>query len=585
MDEWNITVSSPLKRFLLMNCLFVVPLICTTLPYGDSQLSMVRGMIAVLPMFFSGPAMIGISWDRGPDIRHLFVGIILSIIPFMTVTVLHVLFGHVPQPRLFLLAAQVTANCLFIIIHASRMGRRFLHMMAEAGGNETECAFTSSGLPARSPVYLIILLLILVVFVVMWGVGHIPLQFDNETFHIASAYGLMTQLRPVMWPSVPDNTFQRVNFSRPPLTHFFTAWSITVSGGLPETRVYVSSLSLPLEDRPQPTKIMVDGRWTDKPDEAIAEHRGGNGSGVRLHVEPAIDISPELLRMARLPQALAFILCFPVLFLIGRRLMSLWWTVLLMLLFLSIPDNLFRGVTASTEPMTGLFLLLLFGLFLSSEQDSTRDYWLLLLCAAVLFWTNQKAAVIVGGVVLWRLAREDPFSEIARDPILLGFIGGAGLYVLYGFWCDPVDFLPAFFGEQAVFRYDLFRIPPPEDRIYPDVINLWWQFSRFVGYPLIPVALIAMIMLARRSDRREALVTFWFMTTLILGSILDRRMTRHCAVAVPAIALAPFLVCGRLGSVARSIFLSAILAAIMLNAFTIVTLLNAGYLDGPLPAW
>ncbi|MFC1854234.1 hypothetical protein ACFL27_28960 [candidate division CSSED10-310 bacterium] len=519
--------------------------------------------------------------DRSP-VYWFFRGLMLSFLINLSVSFIIYGWDLARDPFSFLVIMAVTANCFLA-------GSYFFHVRQ---GQESSLRETFSqlrrNLSRQKILAQIMMCLILSLALILIHQVKISLHiiYDLETFHIGSAYGLMKNFKPAMWPSVPDKTFREFNYSRPPLTHLYTAWSIQLAGLLPETEPYYSFTKVPLEVRPRPETFWINGEKTDFPSEKIANAQGGNGQGVRIKVAPSIPISEKLLMAGRIPQAFAFWFSLILLIYFFRaHQIRLEWQVLGLLLYLSMPEVLIRGASASAVPMTYLFYLFLIYFFLDTDQEKKRRDRYIFATSFILFWVNQKSAVFGLGVILWRFARYNSFKEIITDASVLGFGSGFFTYAVYGLWCDPLDFFHAFLAEQGINRFLLFRVLPPQDRIYPDVVHLWLQFNQFLGHPFLFVSGIVLLISSWHYKRKQGIFIFWFMITFILGSLIDRRMTRHVTTAIMPLFL-PFVLTANRSSPNWRYILGVIVIYIILTNSTLDWTIVTNFDEiSPLPAW
>lgn len=508
-------------------------------------------------------------------------GIIINI--FATLTI--ILLNLPRNPKTFISILWILFNLVFFIrLIKEKFGSKVKFAAVRKSKNSIQKFGWKKLLSSLTILTVFILLCFAIYYVMLKGEIH----FDLETFQIGSAYGLMEEFRPVIWPSVPDNTFKKINYSRPPLTHFYTAWSILLSGLLDESEPFYRNVFLPKENRPLPKEFWINNEKTQYPDEMIANAKDGGGKGVRIFVKSSVPISKSLLFSSRIPHTFLFCLSLiPFLFILKKANVTLIWQILGVLLFVSMPEVIIRGTSASVAAMTFFWSFMLTYFYLQPEDRdekifTSRVFW----SAFILFWINQKAIVFAGGVFLLKLSQERNFNDIIKDKAIQGFMAGFIAYAFYGILCDPIDYFHAFLGEQGIFRYFLFKIHPPQDRIYPDVINLWLQFNTFLGNPFLFIsAFYLIIQIFSRNKGKEAVFAFWFIVTAVLGSIIDRRMTRHLAVAIIPLVISFLIMNSKFQHKINYLLILITGYIIVSNGFLDWNILHHFFLVGPLPTW
>lgn len=562
-----------MKRILLLNGLLSVILFYHLHFHVSGTVS--EGFFLILSLF--GPGLICASVIRSirfMSVDCIFYGFVGSLL-INGLAGLGIIIVNVPRDHYsFLSFLLFSANLLVIICNYYASHRQF-------GVNRAIRSFTLRELS----LYCLVFVLTLIVLILM--VFTVPILYDNETFHIGSAYGLIDTFAPRMWPSVPDKTFREINYSRPPLTHFFSAWSILLSGNIDETSPFYFALSHPIAERPYPRKAFINGELTQFPNEIIANARGGNGKGVRVRVEPAIPVSQNLLHVSRYPQVFAlFLSLIPFISYFRQNDVSAKWIVLGWFLFISMPEVLIRGISASTEPMTYFFIALLI-YFFDRFEDCGGGQRELFLTSFLLFWVNQKAVVFIVAIVLYHISRGKSISFILRYPAVSGFVSGFLFYSFYGILLDPLDFFNAFLGEQGIFRFLIFSVPPPEDRIYPDVLNLWCQFDTYLGSPFLFIVALLFIYPGTTLQSKKSVFLFCVLVTAFSGSLVDRRMTRHLVVCIQALLyFFVFVSSSKKRTCGMRMFLSGFTLFLIIRNVWLNWMILSAFSDvGPLPAW
>jgi len=432
------------------------------------------------------------------------------------------------------------------------------------------------------PVFVFLLAGVILYFMML----NIPFLFDHETYVIGGAYGLMEKMVPVMWPALPDETFQITNLSKPPLSFFYTAWSLLLTGTLEDVELFYRATAMPPENRPEASDYWVEGVKTEFPQEEIINARGGDGKGVRLYILPGISVPRPVIHAGRIPHVTFFLLSAVILFLFLReRGLHLSWQIGAVCLYLSLPEVMMRSCVASTEPLTSFLYLLLLCFFFDESEETTLRQVSMLIVSCLVFWAHHKTMVFALGLIAWHMAREDGWKDYLSDSIISGFVLGFVSFSIYSILSDPGEFLHAFLSQQNVGRLFFFQILPPEDRIYPDVVNVWMQFNRFTGSLFLIFGLMSLSLLLKRYREKAGIFIFWFVVTFFLGSLTDHRMTRHLTVGIlplllPAVMLADQLK-GKWPILGWIITISIILKNILLHSF----IMNNFLLVSPLPAW
>ncbi|MFC1852954.1 hypothetical protein ACFL27_22375 [candidate division CSSED10-310 bacterium] len=568
-------------RLVPLNIFYLISYFMLSGGLGTSILSFV-----VIPLILFGP---GFSFIRSPGeaylspVYRLFQGLCYSLGLNLVVTAGLIFLNISREPLSFLMIQACLTNLLIWITF-------FFHLQHHPESEAT--TFFSGNCTKITPYRLLGILFACLCFSVLFFLlvhttGTLKLLWDHETYLIGASFGLMEELKPTTWPSLPDDTFRTTNLSKPTLTFFYTAWSILLSGLLPETEPFYRAAFIKETNRPMATQYWVDGEKTDFPRELITNAHGGNGRGVRLYIEPAIPISNKLLFVARIPHAFSLWLSSIVLLLLFRKLqVGVPFQILGVLFYLSMPEILIRGSSASTDPISYLLFIFLIYFFFDEDcaQTNTRNCFLFT-ASLLLYWSHQKTVVFALALCCWRFAKEDSFKKIITDFCLLGYLAGFVTFMVYSLWCDPLDFYHAFLGEQNVNRFDLFTTLAPEDRVYPDVPHLWSQFNHFLGNPFLYIALFTLLLSGLKYKEKQSIFLYWFVVTALLGSLMDWRMTRHLTVGILPLFI-PYIMVSDRWSWQWKCGSGAVLSLIFfMNCHLSWTILTDFTAHSPLPAW
>jgi hypothetical protein len=354
---------------------------------------------------------------------------------------------------------------------------------------------------------------IAVVVLTAFAVGVVPPLEDQDMEVQGTAHGLATRLEPRMVTNRGTTWF----FAHPPLVHFWTAGTLTLSGRLPRLAVYheaarsaAPDTSLPASDAP------LDAR----------PYRNESMALLRRFLEESH------LWPTRQANVLAAALAIGV---VTGLAASLAWSRhvawLLAAALLTLPEFLVRGAYGGYFAASTLLAALLLALLHERARPPTS-----VLGGALAFLADQKGALVP---LAWSIAAPRGTGR-RRFVLLAGAAAGAAAFALYGLVLHAPSFVFEFIQEHALRRLDPrhLRFAMEATRGYPSVPQLWGEYAGRYGI----VWLLAVAAATARGLKDPRVAVRAAATSVLLGavvfSITDWRQTKHLAqLAAPATVL------------------------------------------------
>lgn len=185
---------------------------------------------------------------------------------------------------------------------------------------------------------------------------------------------------------------------------------------------------------------------------------------------------------------------------------------------------------------------------------------------------DHKLVVVLAALAAWQSFRKRPgggrgaVRAAATHPAVLGFLAGTVAFWIYGLSVNAPAFLTDHVRHHLVDRV-LHRNPwNTELDLYPSVGALWTELLRDTGTLFLPLAVAALVLIARRRHG-PATTGFWMAWVVLVGvvfSVVDWRQTKHLVLLLPVLVLAPARA-ARLSRAARIAVLLAILVVLVLD--------------------
>jgi hypothetical protein len=186
---------------------------------------------------------------------------------------------------------------------------------------------------------------------------------------------------------------------------------------------------------------------------------------------------------------------------------------------------------------------------------------------------DHKLMVVVGALFLWEALREKapPLAAVrraVRHPAVVGFAAGTALFWIYGLSVSPASFWNDHLHHHLIDRVLHQHTWNVEELgAYPSVPALWWEFARDTGWLLLPLAAASFALLLRAPAEWRGTTGFWLAWTVVTAcafSIIDWRQTKHLAILVLPLYLAPARAAGR-GALLRLAVAAGLAALLALN--------------------
>ncbi|MCJ7524014.1 MAG: hypothetical protein MUP71_02185 [Candidatus Aminicenantes bacterium] len=340
-----------------------------------------------------------------------------------------------------------------------------------------------------------------------WGaVRVVPVLQDHDAVMECPAYGLAKTLKPYCIET-------RVPFylAKGPTSHFIYAFPLVLTDNLERVKHYYDT-SLAALNLPDFKKNIVRMwhaefmRWFPRQaDRVILETRT---TSIFISIMLALLLFAIIAEIVH-SHSLAFTLS---------------------LIFLTLPEIFVRNSYAGYQNISNLFLLLAIYHFIRNRED-----WLTPLLLATV---NQKCVIILGlAVGFWLLHQKTNFKKILLNKTLIGLVIGMLLLYAYGFLIHPQSLLEDQFQRHGIDR--LLHQNPIPGMNYPSIGGLWAMFAFNYGAFFIVLFLASSMLMFknRQAFPREMVLLFIVVSTALVFSLVDWRMTKHLDLMIPAMML------------------------------------------------
>ena len=341
----------------------------------------------------------------------------------------------------------------------------------------------------------------------LWGaLKVVPVLQDHDSVMECPTYGLAKTLKPYC-----IETRVPYSFAKGPTAHFCYAFPLLLTDRLERVKHYYDT-SLRSLELPNFKKQIV-GLW----------HGEFKGWFPR-------QTGQVLLETRTTSIFLSATLCLLLFLALSEITGSSAASLLLTLLFMTLPEIFVRDSYAGYQNASNIFLLIGIVQFMRH-----RETWIVPILLAT---TNQKAVIILGAAcALWILWQQRSIKKLFSSRTLWGLFLGMSLLYAYGYAIRPPSLLQDQFEHHGVDRL-LHRNPLPGMH-YPSVPELWREFAFNYGPLLIMCGVAAGLLLwrRRRDHAEELLLMLVILVTAAAFSAVDWKMTKHLDLMIPALIL------------------------------------------------
>ncbi|HAH19319.1 MAG: hypothetical protein A2Y00_07125 [Omnitrophica WOR_2 bacterium GWF2_43_52] len=248
--------------------------------------------------------------------------------------------------------------------------------------------------------------------------------------------------------------------------------------------------------------------------------------------------------------------------------------------FGTIPELLIRSLGGSTTSIS-IFAMLLIMYFYSIHEQKA-------LFAAAFFagLVEHKIIVILISLCIFEFIVNKRRLGNYRLSLsaVAGFIGGIGVYWMYGLFTNSHVFLQDHFRYHFINR--IFHVADLGYTGYPGIGMLWVMFIKQAGLLLVFPAFFAMFSLFKVENQVFCkLYPLCFACGAIAFSVVDWRSTKHLVLLTPALVASLFLYISLRGKQRSIGIICVIIAASVLNSITLMRFIQRGDMQVISAAW
>jgi hypothetical protein len=261
-------------------------------------------------------------------------------------------------------------------------------------------------------------------------------------------------------------------------------------------------------------RAVVDGEWLN-----LRDHGYGYGAVYPLVLSPILALSGSsgaVYPLFKLANALLFALTAVPIYLLARRLLSRWWSVLVVGMSLAIPSSIYTSLvmTESVAYLTSSIALL--AIVLALERPSVARQLAMLGAVGLAYATRPQFAVLVpaflvGWLMLWAVSPRRPRLPDAalRLWVVLGAVALAATAWVARLALTSWDTKDTLGGYGDLWRgYDLTAVA----RFAVYHLAGWELYLFVIPFAVAPVVVSDLLRAARRGGAREGAFVATFLT-------------------------------------------------------------------------
>lgn len=227
-----------------------------------------------------------------------------------------------------------------------------------------------------------------------------------------------------------------------------------------------------------------------------------------------------------------FVMYHLVYFIVHSRMLAILGTIA----YFTIPEMLIMCVGGSNTSITICALLFIIYFYQRKQRKALFSAGFL---AGLI---EQKISVILIPICISELLcnKKSFHKNNLFSFVLTGFIGGIGLYWLYGISISRSAFLQDHFYYHFVNR--IFHVNDLGYGGYPDIFELWNAFIEKTNPFFVLPALISLFFILKTKNKTSFVVyPLWFICGAVAFSVVDWKSSKHLLLITPALLLSIFV--------------------------------------------
>jgi len=340
----------------------------------------------------------------------------------------------------------------------------------------------------------------------------VPLIQDHDSVTECPVYGLITYLKPHC-----IETFFPFYFAKGPTTHIIYGFPMIITMDLERVKHYYDSSikSVQLEKNKNYYKNIKKIRDND----------------VKIFFSQEETIKIKLRTVSIFISIIFTCIMFLIIYKITG---SLNFSILLIFMFILLPEVFVRGSYAGYTNITNLFLIICIYNFIRNQED--------LITPIFLATINFKGVILlIFSITLWNLFHTKDIRKIFINKTIIGLILGLFILLIYGFSVSPESYVGDSFYQHGINQFGMnsLNLNNPEVSVYPTIFNLWLEFIfnfGFIFFIFFIYCYVNFIRKVKNNGRNKILVYFILVGSLVF-SIIQWKQTNHLNLIVPAMIL------------------------------------------------